>query len=127
LSKSRSAAWTTIWTWVPGHDRYIQTHHPATEASFFREQAAFFHAKDCGEILNLFVLHDAPLSFDVGEDVAGHVAPQQLQFRHELVLSPTPLKTKLCDIRPMTLSSWRIRTFNGYGGLHGSEQQEGPG
>jgi hypothetical protein len=98
LSKSRSAAWPTIWTWVPSLDRYIQTHHPATEASFFREQAAFFHAKDFGEILNLFVLHNAPLSFDVGEDVAGHVAPQQLQFAHQLVLSPTPLETKLCDI-----------------------------
>ena len=85
---------------MPSLDRYIQTHHPATEASFFGEQAAFLHAKDCGEILNLFVLHAAPLTFDVGEDVAGHVAPQQLQFRRQLVLSPTPLKTKLCDIRP---------------------------
>jgi hypothetical protein len=96
--KSRSAARATIRTSAPGLDRYIQTHHPATEASFFREQAAFFDAKDCGEILNLFIRHDAPLSFDVGEDVAGHVAPQHLQFSDELVLSPTPLKTILCDI-----------------------------
>ena len=62
------------------------------------QKATFLYAKDFSKKLNLLVGHDAALSFDVGEDVAGHVAPNQLQLSHKLVLRPTALITKLCDV-----------------------------
>jgi hypothetical protein len=98
LSKRRSGSRAAIQTGLPGYDLYVQSDHPATQATFVREQAAFFRAKDFGEELNLFVGDNAALRFDIGEDVAGHVAPKQLQFSHKLVLRPTALITKLCDV-----------------------------
>lgn len=46
----------------------------------------------------MLVSDNRALSFDVGENVAGHVAPKKLQFSHKLVLRPTSLVTKLCDV-----------------------------
>ncbi|HEX3988133.1 MAG TPA: hypothetical protein VHZ30_01800 [Verrucomicrobiae bacterium] len=98
MSKARPLSRTTICTGSPGYDLHIQTNQPAVKASFVREHAAFFHTKDFGEELNLLVGHNAALSFDVGEDVAGHVAPKQLQFPDKFVLRPTPLVSKFCDV-----------------------------
>jgi hypothetical protein len=128
LSKRRSGSRVAVRTRPPGHDLHIQTNQPAAQATFVWEQAAFFCAKDFGEKLNLFVGHNATLSFDVGEDVAGHITPKQLQFPHKLVLRPTALITKLCDVLANNIFiAVHTHLQELWAGLHSGEQQERPG
>ena len=120
MSKSRPLSRTTICTGSPGYDLHIQTNQPAVKASFVREHAAFFHTKDFGEKLNLLVGHNAALSFDVGEDVAGHVTPKQLQFPNKFVLRPRP--SRFNSIAAANMSLWKrkisLATRNCEIGIH---------
>ena len=58
------------------------------------KQVPLLYAKDVGEVLNLLVGRRTPLSLDVGEHIARHVAPQKLQPSDELILCPIPLITE---------------------------------
>jgi hypothetical protein len=111
----------------PGHYFHLQSDKSAAQAPFVRKQAAFLYAKDFREELNLLVGDNGALRLDVGEDVAGHVAPKKLQFSHKLVLRPTALITKLCDVLANNiLVAVHKHLQKLQAGLHGDEQQEGP-
>jgi hypothetical protein len=63
--------------------------------AIFLEKLAHFHAKNLGKIYDLLVGYRATASFDIGNDVAGHVTPHQLYFGGKLVLRPIFLMPKL--------------------------------
>jgi len=66
--------------------------------SFGREQVPLLDPKDMSKEFDLLVPDRASLSFDVGQDVACHVTPEQLQLSGKFLLSPLSLITKLGDV-----------------------------
>lgn len=127
MGKSRSGARAAIRARSPRHDFHVQANQPAAEAPFIGEQAAFLDSEDFREELNLLVSDDRALRFDIRENVAGHVAAKKLQLSHKLVLRPTALITKLCDVLADNIFVAVHKHLQKLqAGLHGFEQQEGP-
>jgi hypothetical protein len=84
---------------------HVKTDNLAVQVPFARKQVSFFDFQRFGQVLNVCVCRWATLGFDIGEDVPGHVAPQHLQPRDELVLRPFLLLTILYDIRTYNISA----------------------
>jgi len=56
-----------------------------------RKEITYFHIQSLSRKCNLFVVCRGATIFNVGYNVACHVAPKQLHFRGELFLRPTLL------------------------------------
>ena len=83
---------------MPGDNAQVEADCPAAEMLFCREQIARRHPKNFSEKLNLLVRNRAALGFDVREDIACHVAAEELQLPDEVVLRPSPLIAELGHI-----------------------------
>ena len=89
---------------MPGDNRSIQTNKMSIRVRFGREQFCNGHPEHKTEELDLFIRDRATASFDARQDVASHVATEQLELSDKLVLSPSPLIAKLRYIRPNNIS-----------------------
>lgn len=89
---------------VPGHNRCVQTDEMSIRVGLGRKQFCNGHPEHETKEFNLFVRHGATSGFDARQDIAGHVAAEQLKLSDKLVLSPSPLIAKLRYIRPNNIA-----------------------
>ena len=89
---------------MPGHDRGIQTDEMSIRVRLGRKQIGNGNPEHQCKEFDLFVRDRAAPRFDAREDVAGHVATQQLKLSDKLVLSPSPLIAKFRYIRPNNIA-----------------------
>ena len=100
-------SWSSIAAAASGDKGVGDARDVSGEMTFGRKQVPHIDSKELREKLNLLVADDAPPGFDVGEDVARHVAAEPLQLRDGILLRPAaPIAQsgdrRSNDIRVMT-------------------------
>jgi hypothetical protein len=77
------------------HFRWLFVSQFSRKNGTFLEKLTHSHAKNLRKIYDLFVGYRATASFNIGNDVASYVTPEQLYFGGKLVLRPIFLMPKL--------------------------------
>jgi len=68
--------------------------------TFGWKQVGLGYAKDLGKSADVEIGHNGALHLNVGQDIAGDVAPDQLEFRNQNFLCPSTLVAKFDHSRP---------------------------